>query len=118
MFKALRTIVYHVEDIEQAKIFYTGFLGFGPYFDEPFYVGYDVSGYELGLDPDIKKINRGDTPVTYWQVESIEETFKRLEHMGAKTHSDIRSVGGEIKVASLTDPFGNIIGIIEDPDFR
>ncbi len=118
MFKSLRTIVYHVANLEEGKLFYTAFLGFGPYFDQPFYVGYDVSGYELGLIPDGEKINKGDTPVTYWQVESIEETCEKLVHMGAKSHADIRDVGDGIKLASLIDPFGNIIGVIEDPDFR
>ena len=68
MFLGLRTILYKVEDIETAKAWYTSVLGFGPYFDEPFYVGYSVGGFELGLDPDMSGIERGTNEVAYWGV--------------------------------------------------
>ncbi len=51
MFLGLRTAIYHVHDIDKAKDWYSSILGFKPYFDEPFYVGYNVAGYELGLQP-------------------------------------------------------------------
>ena len=53
MFLGLRTVVYKVSDLGRAKAWYTKVLGIEPYFDEPFYVGFNVGGYELGLDPDI-----------------------------------------------------------------
>ncbi len=51
MFLGLRTAIYHVDDIERARDWYSSILGFKPYFDEPFYVGFNVAGYELGLQP-------------------------------------------------------------------
>ncbi len=51
MIQGLRTVVYHVEELEQARQWYTNVLGHGPYFDQPFYVGFNVGGYELGLSP-------------------------------------------------------------------
>lgn len=51
MLQGLRTVVYGVQDIVAAKAWYREVLGIEPYFDQPFYVGFHVGGYELGLDP-------------------------------------------------------------------
>src|SRR5438552_6790905 len=48
----LRTLIYPVTDLDAAKAWFTELVGFGPYFDEPFFVGFSVGGYELGLLPD------------------------------------------------------------------
>ena len=59
MILGLRTVVYHVDDINKAKEWYAQVLGFKPYFDEPFYVGFNVNGYELGLHPAETKEPKG-----------------------------------------------------------
>ncbi len=118
MLKGLRTVIYHVDDIEKAKSWYSKILGFKPYFDQPFYVGYNVGGYELGLDPDNKGIKRGNNVVAYWGVENAEASLSHLLKNGAKKNNDIQEVGEEIKVATVIDPFGNILGIIENPHFK
>lgn len=90
-------------------------LGFGPYFDEPYYVGFSVGGYELGLDP------HGvvdDGPVTYWGVEDCAAAQQSLVDAGATARAPVRDVGEGIHVASVTDPAGNILGIIENPGFK
>lgn len=53
MILGLRTAIYHVPDLARAKAWYAEAFGVAPYFDEPFYVGFSVGGYELGLDPDV-----------------------------------------------------------------
>ena len=118
MFQGLRTVVYHTEDLQKAKEWYTKLLGFEPYFDEPFYVGFNVGGYELGLDPDPKSYTKGNHCLMYWGVDDIKTSFERIEKMGAKVHSPIVNVGGEIEVASFYDPFGNVIGLIYNPEFK
>jgi len=52
MITAIRSIVYHVNDLTAAKKWYADAFGIKPYFDEMFYVGFDINGTELGLDPD------------------------------------------------------------------
>jgi predicted enzyme related to lactoylglutathione lyase len=119
MFQGLRTVIYHVEDIARAKAWYARVLGFEPYFDEPFYVGFSVGGYELGLDPDPSAGKPGaGGAVAYWGVENADRAWKRLLELGAAKHSDLREVGGGIRVATVRDPFGNVLGIIENPNFR
>ena len=119
MFLGLRTAIYHVDDIERGKAWYRTILGIEPYFDQPFYVGFNVSGYELGLQPDESTAaGRADGSVAYWGVADADAAFKRLIDAGATVHEAVQDVGEGIKVATVKDPFGNVFGIIENPHFK
>jgi predicted enzyme related to lactoylglutathione lyase len=118
MFQGLRTVIYHVSDLERAKTWYSAALGVEPYFDQPFYVGFNVGGYELGLDPDMSGVEKGNNAVAYWGVREIEASLKHLVELGAKERGGIQDVGERIRVATVEDPFGNVLGMIENPDFR
>ena len=87
-----------------------------PYFDEPFYVGFSVGGFELGLVPNGKPGIDGPQPL--WGVADIASSYARLLQLGAAPLDSIADVGGGIKVAAVTDPFGNRLGIIENPGFN
>jgi predicted enzyme related to lactoylglutathione lyase len=117
MILGLRTAIYHVDDLQKAKAWYAQVLGISPYFDEPFYVGFNVGGYELGLNPDVSKVSMGGSTFVYWGVEDARAEYARLLELGAKQHEDVQDVGGDILVATATDPWGNIFGIIENPHF-
>lgn len=114
MFKKLRTIIYHVDDLPGAKEWYTKITGISPYFDESFYIGFNISGYELGLDPDLTGIGTGEHSVAYWSVDDIEDAVNKLTMHGASITTAISDVGEGIKVAVVKDPFGNCIGLIEE----
>lgn len=118
MFQGLRTVIYHVEDLEQAKSWYRNVLGFAPYFDEPFYVGFTVGGFELGLDPDMSGVSHGTNEVAYWGTDNAAEEVRRLVALGATSYREVQEVGGGIRVGMVKDPFGNVIGIIENPHFK
>jgi predicted enzyme related to lactoylglutathione lyase len=119
MFLGLRTAIYHVNDIEKGKAWYSDVLGVKPYFDEPFYVGFNVGGYELGLHPGDGQIEeKADGAVAYWGVENAADAYQRMLELGATIHEAVQDVGGGIKVATVKDPFGNIFGIIENPNFK
>jgi len=118
MFQGLRTVAYQVEDIEEAKIWYIAATGVEPYFDEPFYVGFNIGGYELGLQP----VERGQAPdagrvVVYWGVPDVDVALAHLLEMGAQPNEAVQDVGGGVRVATVRDPFGNVLGIIENPSF-
>lgn len=117
MFQGLRSAIYPVDDLDAAKAWYAEALGVAPYFDEPFYVGFNVGGFELGLDPDAAGVTRGSTPIAYWGVADAVAAVLRLQSLGARPREEVRDVGGGIKVASVVDPFGNVLGIIENPHF-
>ena len=117
MFLGLRTVIYHAPDLAKAKAWYTAAFGVAPYFDEPFYVGFEVGGFELGLTPDVSGVNVGDNAVAYWGVPDIEKAHAHLLARGAEPCEAIKDVGGDIKVASVADPFGNVIGLIQNPHF-
>lgn len=113
MFKKLRTVVYHVSDLQKAKEWYTELTGIAPYFDEPFYVGFDINGCELGLDPDMTGVTKGNHSFVYWSVDDIESSFKKLLDKGAIAVQPVTAVGGNIKVAAVNDLWGNAVGLIE-----
>src|SRR5580765_3669087 len=118
MFRKLRTVIYHVDDLDDAKSWYKNITGTDPYFDEPFYVGFNINGYELGLDPDLSIAPNGPGgTVAYWGVADIAAEFARVIKAGAKEIEAPKEVGEGIKVATLADPWGNFIGLIENPHF-
>lgn len=118
MLLGLRTVVYKVADLAQAKAWYSDVFGITPYFDEPFYVGFEVGGYELGLDPDVSKQQPGaGGSVAYWGVRDLADTIARLRERRVVVASPLQEVGEGIKVAAVSDPWGNRVGLIENPHF-
>jgi len=118
-FLGLRTAKYTVPDLAKAKAWYADVLGFPPYFDEPYYVGFNVGGFELGLVPeDGVAAQRAEAGVAYWGVENAEESYARLISLGATPEEALQDVGGGIKIGAVHDPFGNVLGVIENPHFR
>jgi predicted enzyme related to lactoylglutathione lyase len=116
--KGLGTVIYRVTDLERAKAWYSSAFQHAPYFDQPFYVGFNIAGYELGLDPDPSggKAGPGGS-VAYWRVASIGDAVGHFAASGAAVVAPAQEVGEGIKVATVSDPFGNLIGLIENPHF-
>lgn len=118
MLEGLRSQIYQVADLAAAKAWYTNLLGKPPYFDESFYIGFDVGGYELGLqpaaDPDLGQAGEA---VTYWGVSEAGAAYAWLLEMGATEYQPVQEVGGGIKLGAVRDPQGNILGVIENPHF-
>jgi predicted enzyme related to lactoylglutathione lyase len=117
-FLGLRTTIYTVNDIGKAKAWYTKVFDVKPYFDEPFYVGFNIGGFELGLTPEEQPTVKGEGVKTYWGVDNVQKTFKRLLDNGATTFEEPQDVGGDIVVATVKDPWHNVIGIIYNPHFK
>ena len=117
-FLGLRTVICKVPDIEKAKQWYAETFATQPYFDMPFYVGFNIAGYELGLQPDEKNESRSENVEIYWGVNNVEASYNRLISLGATEHNPPQNVGDEIIVATVKDPWNNIIGIIYNPGFK
>lgn len=118
-FHGLRTTIYKVTDIAKAKAWYSQVFGIDPYFDEPFYVGFNIGGYELGLQPDVTApISKSAGVVTYWGVDDAAASYNRLLQLGATEFEKPTNVGGEIVVAAVKDPWGNVVGVIYNPTFQ
>ncbi|WP_035093485.1 MULTISPECIES: VOC family protein [Aquimarina] len=119
MMLGLRTTIYKVSDLDKAKKWYSEAFNTKPYFDEPFYVGFNIGGYELGLLPEETSSEaKSDGVLSYWGVEKIDATYQRLLDLGATEHEKPTNVGGEIVVASVKCPWNNSIGIIYNPHFK
>lgn len=118
-FHGLRTAKYTAPDLARARDWYSAVLGFAPYFDEPFYVGFNVGGFELGIVPDSGAgTARSESGVAYWGVASADDAWKRLIAMGATPFEEVQDVGEGIRIGAVHDPFGNVLGIIENPHFQ
>jgi predicted enzyme related to lactoylglutathione lyase len=115
MLLGLRTAIYPVRELAQAKAWYAGVLGVDPYFDQPFYVGFSVGGFELGLIPDGEPAVAGPQPL--WGVGDAAAACKSLLALGATELEPVTEVGSGIFVAAVRDPFGNRLGIIQNPEF-
>jgi catechol 2,3-dioxygenase-like lactoylglutathione lyase family enzyme len=110
----LRTVIYPAADLSASKAWFTNLLGTPPYFDQPFYVGFNVGGYELGIDPDAPL---SDGPVAHWGVPDAATALTDLLSAGATARSPVREVGDGIRVASVLEPARSILAIIENPHF-
>ena len=115
MIKGLRTVAYPVADLAAAKDWYSKVFDTAPYFDQPFYVGFNIGGFELGLIPDGTPGTAGS--MVYWGVDDIEAEVARITALGAKPHGAIQDVGEGIKTVELADPFGNLLCLIDNPHF-
>lgn len=113
----IRSVIYKVTDLAVAKAFYQSAVGKPPYFDEPFYVGFDIDGQELGLDPDVSQMQPGPGgAVAFWHVVDIGAVFTRLVgDLGGSAVEEPHDVGGGIQVAVVGDPFANLVGLIQMP---
>jgi predicted enzyme related to lactoylglutathione lyase len=118
MILGLRTVIYHTPDLAAAKAWYSKVLEREPYFDQPFYVGYSVGGFELGLLPDPDKRTGPGGQQAYWGVADIDAEVERLAGLGATPIGPVTDVGEEIKHVEFADPFGNLFGVIENPHFK
>jgi catechol 2,3-dioxygenase-like lactoylglutathione lyase family enzyme len=110
----LRTVIYPVADLAAATTWWTRLLGTEPYFDQPFYVGFAVAGYELGLLPDA---NPADGALTYWGVNSVSEAMAAAIAIGAVEHTAATEVGDSIVTGTVLTATGSIVGFIYNPHF-
>jgi len=114
MNQGIRTVIYPVKDIAQAKTLYSKLLGVEPYVDEPYYVGFRVGDQEIGLDPNGH--NQGMTgPVGYYHVNDIKKSLQILLNAGAQVQQEVKDVGGGKLIAFAKDTDSNTIGLIQLP---
>jgi len=110
--RGLRTVIYPTDDLAASTAWWTSLLGFGPYFDEPFYVGFDVGGHELGLLPDAP-VSEG--ALAYWRVDDVLVAVAAAVAQGAVLHTPAADVGGGIVTALVRAPDAALVGFISLP---
>ena len=114
MTEGMKAIIYPVKDIARAKKLYSELLGAEPDMDEAYYVGFNVGGLDVGLDPNGH--SQGMTgPVGYWHVDDIEKSLRSLLDAGAQAQQEVKDVGGGKLIASVKDADGNVIGLMQLP---
>jgi predicted enzyme related to lactoylglutathione lyase len=109
----IRTVLHPVTDLTAAKAVYTALLGGPPQTDGPHYVGYDVEGQHIGLVPGGGPQHM-TSPVAFWHVADIDATLAEVTAAGATVKEPAHDVGGGRLVATVTDPDGNVVGLLQD----
>jgi predicted enzyme related to lactoylglutathione lyase len=111
--RMIKTVLHPVSDLAASKEIYTALLGVQPQADSPYYVGFDAEGQHIGLVP-----NGGPqamtSPVAYWHVPDIEAKLAEVTAAGATVKEPAHDVGGGRLVATVTDPDGNVLGLLQD----
>src|SRR3954452_20775090 len=112
--EGVKAILHPVSDLARAKAVYAALLGVAPQADAPYYVGFEAAGQHKGLVP-----GGGPqvltAPVAYWHVPDIEAKLAELTEAGATVKEPAHDVGGGRLVATVTDPDGNVLGVLQDP---
>jgi len=109
----IKTVLHPVSDLAKAKAVYSALLGVAPQADASYYVGYEAGGQHVGLVPGGGP--QGMTsPVAYWEVSDIEAKLAEVTAAGATMKDPPRDVGGGRLVATVTDPDGNVLGLLQD----
>jgi predicted enzyme related to lactoylglutathione lyase len=109
----IQTVLHPVSDLAAARAVYSALAGVAPQTDTSFYVGYEVGGQQIGLVPGGGP--QGMTaPVAYWHVPDIAARLAEVVAAGATVRDDVRDVGGGRLVATVTDPDGNVLGLLQD----
>jgi predicted enzyme related to lactoylglutathione lyase len=111
--QGVKTVLHPVSDLAAAKAVYTALLGIQPQTDGPYYVGFEAEGQHIGLVPDGGPQGM-PSPVAYWHVPDIEAKLAEVTAAGATLKEPVRDVGGGRLVAAVTDPDGNVLGLLQD----
>ena len=112
--QGIKTVLHPVSDLAKAKAVYTALLGVEPQHDAPYYVGFEAAGQHIGLVPGGAQQGMA-SPVAYWHVPDIEEKLAEVMAVGATVKEAAHEVGGGRLVATVTDPDGNVLGLLQDP---
>lgn len=111
--QGIMTVLHPVSDLAAAKTVYSALLGMEPTADSPYYVGFEAAGQQIGLVPGGGP--QGMTsPVAYWHVADIEAKLAEVTAAGATLKEAAHDVGGGRLVATVTDPDGNVLGLLQD----
>jgi predicted enzyme related to lactoylglutathione lyase len=111
MNQGIRTVIYPIKDISRGKALFSNLLGFAPYADTAYYVGFRVGDQEIGLDPNGHKAGM----TAYYHVDEIKKSLQLLLDAGAQVEQQVKDVGGGKLIASVKDADGNIVGLIQSP---
>ena len=111
MADGIQTVIYPVNDLVAAKSRFAALLGVEPYADWPYYVGFKVAGQDIGLDPNGHRAGA----VAYLTVTDIKDRLQALTDAGAEVNEELKDVGNGRLIASVKDPDGNLIGLLQDP---
>lgn len=129
MLQGPATVSFYADRVPQAARWYADLLGFAPYFErpgpegDPVYVEFRIGDFqtELGIIDSRFRAPEREGPggaILYWHVDDVAGAFARLLGSGAAEHQPVTVRGEGFVTASVVDPFGNVLGIMENQHYR
>lgn len=115
--EGIKTALHPVSDIAASKAVYTALRGVPPQHDESYYVGYDAVGQHIGLVPR-GRAQGMTTPVAFSHVADIEAKLAALTVAGATVRGAPHDVGAGRLIATITDPDGSVLGLVQEGQGR
>jgi predicted enzyme related to lactoylglutathione lyase len=112
--QGIKTVLHPVSDLAAAKAVYAALLGVPPQTETSYYVGFEAAGQQIGLVPGGGGQQGMTSPVAYWHVPDIEAKLAEVTAAGATVKEPAHDVGGGRLVATVTDPDGNVLGLLQD----
>jgi predicted enzyme related to lactoylglutathione lyase len=112
--EGIKTVLHPVSDLARAKAIYAALLGMAPQHDASYYVGFEAEGQHIGLVPSGGP-QAMTSPVAFWHVANIEAKLAEVTAAGATVKEPAHDVGGGRLVATVSDPDGNVLGLLQDP---
>lgn len=130
MLRGLATVSFYADDVKAARDWYAELLGMEAYYaapsaEQPAYVEFRFGDFqcELGIiDAKYAPHQVGGGPagaIVHWHVDDLEAELDRMVELGATLNEGIVERGNNtgFRTASVTDPFGNLIGIMNNPHY-
>jgi len=121
--RGISTVNFFASDLEAAKKWYSDFLGVQPYFSAPGYIEFRLGDFqhELGIIDSRYAPNAGPAKntgaIVYWHVDDLRKVLDVLISHGAMAHAPVTDRGNGFQTASVVDPFGNVLGIMQNPHY-
>lgn len=113
MAKGIKTVLYHVSDMARATSMYSTLLGVEPYTADDYYVGFQIDGQEIGL-VNINIAGGKTGVIPHVHVEDIDAAHQALVDAGAEELTPVADVGGGLRVSTVRDADGNVIGLSQE----
>jgi predicted enzyme related to lactoylglutathione lyase len=126
--RGMATVSFWADDVPAAAAWYGQLLGVEPYFvrptaQNPQYIEFRLGDYqhELGIiSSDFKQPDAPTQPggaVLYWHVDDVQVMLDKVIAMGATAYQPLVQREAGFVTASVLDPFGNILGLMQNPHY-
>ena len=116
------TLSIWADDHGAAVKWYTRQFGIHPYYERQGYAEFRVGEAQTELGIIDKRFGPPQSApsgvIVYWAVTDVAAKLKELKQEGAQEYQPLQDRGNGFITTTVVDPFGNILGIMQNPHFQ